>query len=169
MQTHKNPTLREGPAPFKTPSATLMSSVAAPIDKPPKFVQEGKKWLIVCIILKHFRLFYFHFLQEFQKGNHSLVVENAEMNNVVYVYKCTESTIQVRGKINSIVMDSCKKTSVVFDTLVSCIEFINCQSMQMQVIKFEIAYNTQIIIFILRCLGKWQQFLSIKPTVVKCI
>lgn len=47
MQTHKNPTLREGPAPFKTP--THLSSVAAPqqIDKPPKFAQDGKKWLIV--------------------------------------------------------------------------------------------------------------------------
>lgn len=56
------------------------------------------------------------------------------MNNVVYIYKCTDSTIQVRGKINSIVMDSCKKTSVIFETLVSSMEFINCQSVQMQVV-----------------------------------
>lgn len=45
MQTHKNPTLRQGPAPFKTP--THMSSVGPVVDKPPKFTQDGKKWLIV--------------------------------------------------------------------------------------------------------------------------
>lgn len=52
---------------------------------------------------------------------------------MVYLYKCTESTVTVKGKINSITLDSCKKTSVVFDSVVSAIEFINCQSVQMQV------------------------------------
>ena len=32
-----------------------------------------------------------------------------------------------------VVADSCKKTAVVMDDLVSCLEFINCQSMQGQV------------------------------------
>lgn len=49
MQTHKNPTLREGPAPFKTNSSSQVMPVSAPVDKPAKFLQEGKKWLIVCI------------------------------------------------------------------------------------------------------------------------
>lgn len=39
----------------------------------------------------------------------------------------------VKGKINSIVIDSCRKSSIVFDSLVSSIEFVNCQSVQMQV------------------------------------
>ncbi|XP_066250754.1 adenylyl cyclase-associated protein 1 isoform X2 [Euwallacea similis] len=119
MQTHKNTALREGPAPFKPPlpkkPAASTKSIAA--DKPPVFVQEGKKWLI-----------------EYQKNRADLVVENAEMNNVVYVFKCENSTVQVKGKINSITLDSCKKTSIVFDNLVSSIEFINCQSVQMQVL-----------------------------------
>ncbi|KAI4454155.1 adenylyl cyclase-associated protein [Holotrichia oblita] len=115
MQTHKNPTLRQGPAPFKAPQSSI-KSVGAPVDKPPSFVRDGKKWLI-----------------EYQKGNHNLLVENAEMNNVVYLFGCTESTVVVKGKINSITLDSCKKTSVVFDSLVSSMEFINCQSVQMQV------------------------------------
>lgn len=72
--------------------------------------------------------------QEYQKGNHQLVVENAEMNNVVYVFKCTDSTLVVKGKVNSIFLDSCKKTAVVFDSVVSSIEFVNCQSVQMQVL-----------------------------------
>ncbi|XP_050502592.1 adenylyl cyclase-associated protein 1 [Diabrotica virgifera virgifera] len=119
MQTHKNPTLRQGPAPFKpTTQQTSLSSVKpAQVDKAPVFNQDGKKWMI-----------------EYQKGNHNLLVENAEMNNVVYLYKCENSTVQIKGKINSITLDSCKKTSVVFDSLVSSMEFINCQSVQMQVL-----------------------------------
>lgn len=117
MQTHKNPTLRQGPAPFKPTVQKSISSIKPIVDKRPNFVRDGKKWLV-----------------EYQKGNHDLVVENAEMNNVVYLYKCENSTITVRGKINSITLDSCKKTSVVFDSLVSSIEFINCQSVQMQVL-----------------------------------
>mgnify|MGYP003342392998 CR=1 FL=1 len=120
MQTHKNPTLRTGPAPFIPPQSNVVSCVAPPTakaDKPPSFQKDGKKWLI-----------------EYQKGNHNLVVENAEMNNVVYLFKCTDSTVTVKGKLNSITLDSCKKTSIVFESLVSCIEFINCQSVQMQVL-----------------------------------
>lgn len=61
------------------------------------------------------------------------MIDNAEMNNVVYLFKCADSTVTVKGKINSITLDSCKKTSVVFDSVVAAMEFINCQSVQMQV------------------------------------
>lgn len=55
------------------------------------------------------------------------------MNNVVYLFKCVDSTATVKGKLNSITLDSCKKSSIVFDNLVSSIEFINCNNVQMQV------------------------------------
>nr|XP_023015148.1 adenylyl cyclase-associated protein 1 [Leptinotarsa decemlineata] len=118
MQTHKNPTLRQGPAPFK-PASQASAPVVSPVQpaKPPTFTRDGKKWLV-----------------EYQKGKHDLLVDGAEMNNVVYLFKCENSTITVKGKINSITLDSCKKTSVVFDSLVSSMEFINCQSVQMQVL-----------------------------------
>ena len=41
-----------------------------------------------------------------------------------------------QGKINSVIMDSCRKTAVVFDSLVSSMEIVNCQSCQMQVSYF---------------------------------
>jgi len=52
MQTHKNPALRAGPAPFKAPTinAAPMKTVLpanVPIDKPPVFTKDGKKWLVV--------------------------------------------------------------------------------------------------------------------------
>ncbi|XP_068626710.1 adenylyl cyclase-associated protein 2 isoform X1 [Battus philenor] len=121
MQTHKNPTLRQGPAPFKAahsaPTKPLPQPGAGQLDKPPVFVRDGKKWLI-----------------EYQKGNSGLVVENADMNNVVYMFRCRDSSLTVRGKINGVVLDSCTKCAVVFDNLVSSVEFVNCQSVQMQVL-----------------------------------
>ncbi|XP_058819681.1 adenylyl cyclase-associated protein 1 isoform X2 [Topomyia yanbarensis] len=122
MQTHKNPGLRSGPAPYKAPTGisngtTSVSAPVAPVSKPPSFIRDGKKWLI-----------------EYQKGNSNLVVENAEMNNVVYMFKCDNCTLVIKGKINSVVMDSCKKCSLVFDSLVASAEFVNCQSVQMQVL-----------------------------------
>ncbi|CAH2050539.1 unnamed protein product, partial [Iphiclides podalirius] len=124
MQTHKNPTLRQGPAPFKAahaappapPAKPLPQPGAGKLDKPPVFVRDGKKWLI-----------------EYQKGNSGLVVENADMNNVVYMFRCRDSSLTVRGKINGVVLDSCTKCAVVFDNLVASVEFVNCQSVQMQV------------------------------------
>ncbi|KAI5750547.1 hypothetical protein M8J76_016563 [Diaphorina citri] len=119
MQTHKNPSLRSGPAPFKAAhnGAASPAKPAAPVNKPPVFARDGKKWLI-----------------EYQKDNPNLVVEGAEMNNVVYMFNCVNSTVVVKGKLNSVFMDSCKKSSVVFDSLVSSVEFVNCQSVQMQVL-----------------------------------
>lgn len=121
MQTHKNPNLRSGPLPYKGPTpfkpAIAVKPVQAPVEKPPVFNRDGKKWII-----------------EYHKNNPNLLVENAEMNNVVYMFKSEKSTLTVKGKINSIVIDSCKKCCVVFDNLVSSVEFVNCQSVQMQVL-----------------------------------
>ncbi|XP_043259955.1 adenylyl cyclase-associated protein 1 isoform X3 [Colletes gigas] len=123
MQTHKNPSLRTGPAPFKAPvvdnviPSKIVPPASAPIDKPPVFTKDGKKWLI-----------------EYHKGNKDLLVDNVEMNNVIYMFRCQDSTLVVKGKVNSVVMDSCRKSSVVFDSVVASIEFVNCQSVQMQVL-----------------------------------
>ncbi|XP_067625072.1 uncharacterized protein capt isoform X2 [Eurosta solidaginis] len=123
MQTHKNPTLRTGPAPFKKPTqfgSPSGGSAAGPAAvKEPVFTRDGKKWLI-----------------EYQRNNPNLKVENAEMNNVVYMFRCEGSTLTVKGKVNNVVLDSCKKCSLLFDSVVASIEFVNCQSVQMQVLGF---------------------------------
>lgn len=84
--------------------------------KPPKFELEGKKWVV-----------------EYHKNNPSLVIEETETNQSVYVFKCEGSTLKVEGKVNNIIVDGCKKCAVVFTDCVSSCEFINCQSVQMQV------------------------------------
>jgi len=57
MKTHKNPTLRAGPAPFKKPitapkpgsasKPVAAPKAAAPTAKPPKVELQGKKWAVV--------------------------------------------------------------------------------------------------------------------------
>ena len=82
MQTHKNPTLRAGAAPVKSSAAGKSESAQsfAKVDKPPRKELEGKKWMV-----------------EYQKNQPSLVISETEMNQVVYIFKCEGSTVQVKG------------------------------------------------------------------------
>ena len=121
QQTHKNPNLRlQGPAPYKPnvspkPSRVTPPKTQAPA-KPPKTELEGKKWVV-----------------EYHTGNKNIVIDNANLKQTVYVFKCNDSVVNVKGKVNSIVLDTCKKTALVFEDTVSGIEIVNCQSVQTQV------------------------------------
>ncbi|ESO82922.1 hypothetical protein LOTGIDRAFT_109031, partial [Lottia gigantea] len=123
MKTHKNPALRQGPAPYKPPLASKPVKGPSPTKtviaaKPPVLeLQNGKKWLV-----------------EYQVDNKGIVIDQTQMKQTVYIFKCVNSTIQVKGKVNSIIMDSCKKCGVVFDDILSSMEFVNCQSVQGQVV-----------------------------------
>ena len=61
------------------------------------------------------------------------MIEGAELQQSVYVYKCSGCTVQVRGKCSNIVLDQCNKTGLVFDSVVAGVELVNCQSVQVQV------------------------------------
>lgn len=129
MKTHKNPSLRKdnvvpaGPpkAPPKPPHLTNGGGAGAaagaktPAQRTPVTALEGKKWVV-----------------ENHVGNKAIVIECTDMKQVLYIWRCEGCVVQVKGKANSITMDSCKKTSVVFDSLVSQMEVINCQSAQVQ-------------------------------------
>lgn len=89
MQTHKNPNLRAGPTPIApkpkfggSPARTVAAPAAAPA-KPPRKELEGKKWMI-----------------EYQKNQTGIIISETEMNQVVYIFKCEGSTIQVKGGWN---------------------------------------------------------------------
>ncbi|KAG7168594.1 adenylyl cyclase-associated protein 1-like isoform X2 [Homarus americanus] len=118
MKTHKNPSLREGPKPFVKQSSppNRASPARDGPTAPPKFALEGKKWFI-----------------EYQKDKPDLIVKDAKMDQSVYIFRCQNIVVQVKGKVNSVILDSCKKSSVVFENLVSSAEVVNCQSCQVQV------------------------------------
>lgn len=62
-----------------------------------------------------------------------IVLEGVEQREVVYIYNCVNSTIQIKGKVNSISIDKCKKSGVVFDKVMASCEIVNCDSVQVQV------------------------------------
>ena len=50
----------------------------------------------------------------------------------VYIYKCENVTIQITGKMKSVIVDSCTKVGVVFDQVISACEVVNCKRVQVQ-------------------------------------
>eukprot|EP00092_Neocalanus_flemingeri_P002426 GFUD01002595.1.p1 GENE.GFUD01002595.1~~GFUD01002595.1.p1 ORF type:complete len:480 (-),score=128.99 GFUD01002595.1:302-1741(-) len=120
--THKNPALRsDGIVKAKEPSATAKqpstTSTSTQGCQQARTELDGKRWNV-----------------EFHKDNKCITIADTEPHHSVYIYKCEGSTIQVGGKCNNIILDQCKKTGIVFQSAVSGIEFINCQSMQIQVL-----------------------------------
>uniref|UniRef100_UPI0037E7D47D adenylyl cyclase-associated protein 1 n=1 Tax=Semicossyphus pulcher TaxID=241346 RepID=UPI0037E7D47D len=123
QKTHKNPNLRgqgasvrSGPKPFASPTPKPAASATPTRTQPPVMELDGKKWKV-----------------ENQEGVQGLVIEKTELKQVVYAYKCNKSTLQVKGKINSITVDNCKKTGLVFDDVVGIVEVINCKDVKIQV------------------------------------
>lgn len=87
------------------------------INRVPKFELEGRKWAL-----------------EYHTGQtqEQFTIQATEMSQSVNIYRCERIMVIVQGKLNSITVDSCKKVSIVFDDIVSMVEFINCQSIQAQ-------------------------------------
>ncbi|MBN3278521.1 CAP2 protein, partial [Polyodon spathula] len=92
QKTHKNPELRsqggvarQSPTKSHTPSPT--SPKAPPQNHFPVLELEGKKWRV-----------------EYQDHANSLVISETELKHVVYAFKCSNSTLQIKGKINSIIV-----------------------------------------------------------------
>uniref|UniRef100_A0A1A8BHA2 CAP, adenylate cyclase-associated protein, 2 n=1 Tax=Nothobranchius kadleci TaxID=1051664 RepID=A0A1A8BHA2_NOTKA len=118
QKTHKNPDLRsetsiirsKDPRPVKSPKAAAQK-------RPPLLELEGKKWRV----------------ENFEQ-KHDLVIEETELKQVVYIFSCNTSTLQIKGKINSIIIDNCKKLGLVFENAVGIVEIINSKSIQLQVL-----------------------------------
>ncbi|KAM5158089.1 adenylyl cyclase-associated protein 2 [Mantella aurantiaca] len=118
-KTHKNPKLRGQGAPSRSPTKSSSSSSpkAPPQSYAPLLELEGKKWRV-----------------EYQEGVNKLVISDTELKQVVYIYKCKKTTLQIKGKINSIIIDNCTKLGLVFDHVVGIVEVINSKDVQIQVI-----------------------------------
>ncbi|NXM55555.1 CAP2 protein, partial [Illadopsis cleaveri] len=121
QKTHKNPSLRAQGPPVRSPTKSHTPSPTSPKNSPqqnhaPVFELEGKKWRV-----------------EYQEDKNDLVINNTELKQVAYIFKCNKSTLQIKGKINSITIDNCKKFGLVFDNVVGIVEVINSRDIQIQV------------------------------------
>ena len=65
--------------------------------------------------------------------NGLLNLEVKDPKQQAYVYNCEGATVQITGKIKSIVLDKCTRCNLVFDTAISACEIVNCKSVQIQV------------------------------------
>ena len=110
-KTHKNPALKA-----TGPVAASATPAAAPVTKQGRTELDGRRWNV-----------------EHHKDNREIVIEETEANQSVYVFKCEGCTLQIRGKVNNIVLDQCRKTGLLFHSAVSGVELVNCQSVQVQV------------------------------------
>lgn len=106
------PTTTSKPAPVKTPKVYGQTT-----DKSPSMRQDGKKWMV-----------------EYFKGDQTLTIDNVEMNQTVYIWKCENSVVKINGKCNNVIVDSCKKIGVVFDSTVSGCNVINSSGVRIQVL-----------------------------------
>jgi adenylyl cyclase-associated protein len=119
MQTHKNPNLRAAnvvPASASKTSDGKTAAAAQAVQKPPRTELENyKNWAV-----------------EYHKGNREIVINATDMKQTVYIFKCENSVVQIKGKVNSITVDGCKKTSIAFENLLGQVEVINSQSIEVQ-------------------------------------
>jgi len=103
------------------PAVAAKTNTSAPKEAtkktlPPKFGLEGNKWVV-----------------ENQVNNKNIVISDPEPKQVVYIFGCTGSTIQIKGKVNAITVDGCAKTAIVFETVVSSFDVVNSRSIEVQV------------------------------------
>ncbi|XP_004693343.1 PREDICTED: adenylyl cyclase-associated protein 2 [Condylura cristata] len=121
QKTHKNPSLRAQSGQTTSPSKSRSAGPLCPQSQPPQkhtpvLELEGKKWRV-----------------EYQEDRNDLVIAETELKQVAYIFKCNKSTLQIKGKVNSITIDNCKKFALVFDNVVGIVEVINSKDIQMQV------------------------------------
>ncbi|XP_047322005.1 cyclase-associated protein 1 [Impatiens glandulifera] len=83
---------------------------------PPKLeLQMGRKWIV-----------------ENQIGRKSLVIDDCDAKQTVYIYGCKDSVLQIQGKVNNITIDKCTKMGVVFKDVVAACEIVNCNGVEVQ-------------------------------------
>lgn len=124
QMTHKNPALRSSGTsdvthekseglqrPTKPPKPSSFQK------KPAKTELVGNKWTV-----------------EYHEDQSSIIVEATEINQVVNIFGCKNSTVQIKGKVNGITLVSCTKTSVLFESVVSSLSITSSPSFTVQVV-----------------------------------
>lgn len=122
--THKNPELR---------ASGVVKAVASPVTPvaknivpkgPPKLQLDGNKWAV----------------ENHHNATAPIVIEGVEIRHVVYIFNCSNSTIQIKGKVNTVTLgmpflitDNCKKVGLVVESAVSTVDIVNCKSCQLQI------------------------------------
>lgn len=103
-------------APKSAPAAS--PSAAATAAGKPRIELDGKKWIVENIA---------------NRSEDPVIISETHLSQVVYIYRCNNTVVQIQGKVNAITIDGCSKCGVIFDNVVSCCEVVNGTSIQVQV------------------------------------
>lgn len=106
----EKPVEKAAPKPAEKPKVAVAKAA-----KPPVCELQGKKWMV-----------------EYQSGNQECVIEVTDFKQTIYLFKCEKSVVQIKGKCNSISIDSCKKVDLVFENALSQVEIVNSDSVRVQ-------------------------------------
>jgi len=114
MQTWRDEYKGDKPAPVKK---AIAKRVEEKPTKPPVCELQRDKWII-----------------ENQSAESGVcTVEGLTIKQQVYIYGCIGATIVINGKAKNIILDKCKKTQVVLESVVSSVETVNCQRVKIQI------------------------------------
>ena len=104
------------PAPEAVKKQQEETKVAQKPKKEPKKFERGISWVF-----------------EFFEGVKTLEIppEETGMKKAVMIDNCNNCVIQIKGKVKSIIVSGCKSTSVVFQDVVSSVEIVNSQKIQL--------------------------------------
>ncbi|KAJ2838691.1 F-actin-capping protein subunit beta [Coemansia erecta] len=116
QMTHKNPSLRAAGTVSgdSTTAPAAPAAPAAPKAKAPRMELQKDKWVV----------------ENYDSEN--LSIEATATWQTVYMYNCTNTTLIISGKLNSVAIDNCQKCGIVFDSLVSQCEIVNSKRVQVQ-------------------------------------
>jgi len=105
--------------PTKKPAGGGAGKVGTPVFE---YQTRGFRWAIE------------HQTEQSAKENHNgmITVTIKDPKEQVYLYKCTGITVKIEGKFKAVVMETCKKCNVVFETVISSVEVVNSDKVQLQ-------------------------------------
>ena len=63
----------------------------------------------------------------------NITLDQIEEKHAVCISECQDTIVQIKGKVNHILLLNCKKVGLVFDSVVSSVEVMRCQSLKVQV------------------------------------
>lgn len=118
QQTHKNPELRASgkvsdkavPPPKPKKPSTLKTK------KPPRKELIGNKW----------------FIENYEDEAEPLVIET-KIDESVFIGKCVNTLVQIKGKVNAVTVNETEKCSLVLDSSISGVDIIKCLRFGIQV------------------------------------
>eukprot|EP00026_Physarum_polycephalum_P007574 Phypoly_transcript_07637.p1 GENE.Phypoly_transcript_07637~~Phypoly_transcript_07637.p1 ORF type:complete len:506 (+),score=127.39 Phypoly_transcript_07637:71-1519(+) len=84
--------------------------------KPSKFSLDGNKWVVENFTDKR-----------------DIVISETESRHTVYIFGLLNCTVQIKGKVNSVAVDNCKRTAVVLENAISGVEVVNGTSVEIQI------------------------------------